>query len=164
MRRLSAFAGRAPGNRHAKGIHPRRRNRHRKGTRRSNLGCRSVFLKTSASEEAQGRADRTLAAIESPPTPPEPARRHAAAHVLAHLQAAFPNADCPIAAFQHWGRGPSSCESISLPSPPKRVALGSFALGSFVLGSFAVGSFAVDPCRSVDRDRRPLPNSQRILS
>jgi hypothetical protein len=35
-----------------------------------------------------------------PELPPEPARRPAAAQVLAHLQAAFPNADCPIAAFQ----------------------------------------------------------------
>jgi hypothetical protein len=32
--------------------------------------------------------------------PPEPAHRPAA-QVLAHLQAAFPKADCPIAAFQH---------------------------------------------------------------
>jgi hypothetical protein len=34
------------------------------------------------------------------PLPAKPARRPAA-HVLAHLQAAFPDADCPIAAFQH---------------------------------------------------------------
>jgi hypothetical protein len=32
--------------------------------------------------------------------PAEPARRPAAAQVLAHLQATFPHADCPIAAFQ----------------------------------------------------------------
>lgn len=31
---------------------------------------------------------------------PEPARRPAAAHVLAHLHATFPDADCPFAAFQ----------------------------------------------------------------
>jgi len=35
------------------------------------------------------------------PLPAEPSRRPAAAQVLAHLQAAFANADCPIAAFQH---------------------------------------------------------------
>jgi hypothetical protein len=34
----------------------------------------------------------------SPPPDPPP---RPAAQVLAHLQAAFPNADCPIAAFQH---------------------------------------------------------------
>lgn len=33
--------------------------------------------------------------------PPELTAGPPAAHVLAHLQAAFPNADCPIAAFQH---------------------------------------------------------------
>jgi hypothetical protein len=34
--------------------------------------------------------------------PPQlPAEHRPAAHVLAHLQAAFPNAHCPIAAFQH---------------------------------------------------------------
>lgn len=33
--------------------------------------------------------------------PPLPAEHRPAAHVLAHLQAAFPNATCPIAAFQH---------------------------------------------------------------
>jgi hypothetical protein len=36
-----------------------------------------------------------------PELPADPWRRPAAAHVLAHLQAAFPNADCPIATFQH---------------------------------------------------------------
>jgi hypothetical protein len=36
-----------------------------------------------------------------PELPAEPSRRPTAAHVLAHLQAAFPGADCPIAAFQH---------------------------------------------------------------
>jgi hypothetical protein len=38
------------------------------------------------------------------PVPAEPTselRRPAAAQVLAHLTAAFPDADCPIAAFQH---------------------------------------------------------------
>jgi hypothetical protein len=34
------------------------------------------------------------------PPPPLPAEHRPAAHVLAHLQAAFPDADCPIAAFQ----------------------------------------------------------------
>jgi hypothetical protein len=37
-----------------------------------------------------------------PPPESATASRHAAvALVLAHLQAAFPDADCPIAAFQH---------------------------------------------------------------
>jgi hypothetical protein len=36
-----------------------------------------------------------------PEWPPQPARRPAAAQVLAHLEAAFPNADAPIASFQH---------------------------------------------------------------
>lgn len=35
-----------------------------------------------------------------PDSPPTSSRRPQAAHVLAHLQAAFPSADCPIAAFQ----------------------------------------------------------------
>jgi hypothetical protein len=39
---------------------------------------------------------------ESPPRPPPSnPTRLPAAHVLAHLQAAFPDAPCPIAAFQH---------------------------------------------------------------
>jgi hypothetical protein len=36
-----------------------------------------------------------------PPLLPTQRPRRPAAQVLAHLQAAFPNADCPIAAFQH---------------------------------------------------------------
>jgi hypothetical protein len=35
------------------------------------------------------------------PPPQLPAAHQPAAHVLAHLQAAFPDAHCPIAAFQH---------------------------------------------------------------
>lgn len=35
------------------------------------------------------------------PEPPAKFPQSPAAEVLAHLQAAFPNADCPIAAFQH---------------------------------------------------------------
>jgi len=43
-----------------------------------------------------------LSAWRPPPElPAEPARRPAAAQVLAHLQAAFSDADCPIATFQH---------------------------------------------------------------
>jgi hypothetical protein len=46
---------------------------------------------------------RTVLSGRCPPPelPPGAARRPAAAQVLAHLQAAFPDADCPIAAFQH---------------------------------------------------------------
>jgi hypothetical protein len=42
-----------------------------------------------------------LARCPPPQGPGEPARRPAAAQVLAHLQAAFPNDDRPIATFQH---------------------------------------------------------------
>jgi hypothetical protein len=35
------------------------------------------------------------------PPPLLPAEHRPAAHTLTHLHAAFPNADCPIAAFQH---------------------------------------------------------------
>jgi hypothetical protein len=38
---------------------------------------------------------------ELPPRSPPQPRQTPAAQVLAHLQAAFPDADCPIAAFQH---------------------------------------------------------------
>ena len=34
------------------------------------------------------------------PGPTEPSRRATAAHVLAHLRAAFPTADCPVTAYQ----------------------------------------------------------------
>jgi len=54
------------------------------------------------------RFDRAQSAIRTalsgrgppPELPIESTRRPATAQVLAHLQAAFPNADCPIAAFQ----------------------------------------------------------------
>lgn len=54
------------------------------------------------------RFDRGQSAIRTalhsrgppPAVPAEPARRPAAAHVLAHLRATFPHDDCPIAAFQ----------------------------------------------------------------
>jgi hypothetical protein len=51
----------------------------------------------------QGQSKIRTALLERcppPESPAEPARRPAAAQVLAHLQAAFSNADCPIAAFQ----------------------------------------------------------------
>lgn len=41
------------------------------------------------------------ALLERCPPPDLPAEHRPAAQVLAHLQAAFPNALCPIAAFQH---------------------------------------------------------------
>ena len=48
-------------------------------------------------------AIRTALSGRGPPPefPAQTARRPAAAQVLAHLQASFPRADCPIAAFQH---------------------------------------------------------------
>ncbi|MEI6700097.1 MAG: hypothetical protein WCK99_13950 [Mycobacteriaceae bacterium] len=48
-------------------------------------------------------AIRTALLARGPPVPPVPtgaARRPVAAQVLAHLRAAFPHADCPIAAYQ----------------------------------------------------------------
>jgi hypothetical protein len=45
---------------------------------------------------------RTALLARCPPPPlSAPPPRRPAAQVLAHLQAAFPNADCPVAAFQH---------------------------------------------------------------
>ena len=50
---------------------------------------------------AQSKIRTTLSNCCPPPqTPPDPVHRRPATHVLAHLQTAFPNADCPIAAFQ----------------------------------------------------------------
>ena len=50
----------------------------------------------------QSKIRTALSAWRPPPElPPEPSHRPAAAQVLAHLQAAFPDADCPIANFQH---------------------------------------------------------------
>lgn len=43
---------------------------------------------------------RTALSSRCPP-PPLPAEHRPAAHVLAHLHAAFPHDPCPIAAFQH---------------------------------------------------------------
>lgn len=52
-------------------------------------------------DRAQSRIRTALWGRGPPPEgPPGPARRPAAAHVLAHLHAAFPDADCPLAAFQ----------------------------------------------------------------
>jgi hypothetical protein len=48
----------------------------------------------------QSKIRTALAALCPPPTLPVPSPSQPAAHVLAHLQAAFPDADCPITAFQ----------------------------------------------------------------
>jgi hypothetical protein len=49
----------------------------------------------------QSKIRTALSACRPPPLlPAEPSRRPAT-HVIAHLQAAFPDANCPIAAFQH---------------------------------------------------------------
>jgi hypothetical protein len=47
----------------------------------------------------QSKIRTALSAWRRPP--PEATSRRPAMHVLAHLQAAFPDAHCPIAAFQH---------------------------------------------------------------
>jgi hypothetical protein len=52
---------------------------------------------------AQSKIRTALSGRCPPPQLPaehRPARHRSAVHVLAHLQAAFPNAPCPIAAFQ----------------------------------------------------------------
>ena len=51
---------------------------------------------------AQSKIRTALSGQYPPPNPPTASqRRPAQAQVLAHLQAAFPDANCPIAAFQH---------------------------------------------------------------
>jgi hypothetical protein len=49
----------------------------------------------------QSRIRTALSARCPPPNPPPDSSRPAAAQVLAHLQTAFPNDNCPIATFQH---------------------------------------------------------------
>jgi hypothetical protein len=51
----------------------------------------------------QSKLRTTLSACCPPPDRPAKSRRPAT-QVFAHLQAAFPDADCPIAAFQHTTR------------------------------------------------------------
>lgn len=52
-------------------------------------------------DQGQSKIRTALSGRCPPPElPAEPSHR-SAAHVLAHLQAAFPDAPCPIAAFQH---------------------------------------------------------------
>ena len=48
----------------------------------------------------QSKIRTALAALCPPPQLPPESSRQPAGHVLAHLQAAFPQADCPIATFQ----------------------------------------------------------------
>jgi hypothetical protein len=52
-------------------------------------------------DHSQSRIRTALFGRCPPPTgPPNPGSRSVTAQVLAHLRAAFPDADCPIAAFQ----------------------------------------------------------------
>jgi hypothetical protein len=51
-----------------------------------------------------GQSKTRTALFERCPPPKLPAEHRPAAHVLAHLQAAFPDSHCPIAAFQR-GKG-----------------------------------------------------------
>jgi hypothetical protein len=51
--------------------------------------------------QGQSKIRTALSARCPPPTLPAAPRQRPAAQVLAHLQAVFPDADCPIAAFQH---------------------------------------------------------------
>jgi hypothetical protein len=53
---------------------------------------------------AQSSIRTTLFARCPPPKPPPNSARRPAAEILAHLEAAFPNDYCPIAAFQHTTR------------------------------------------------------------
>lgn len=54
-------------------------------------------------DRGQSKIRTALCGRCPPPAPSRPAKpgRLPAAQVLAHIQAAFPDADCPIAAFQH---------------------------------------------------------------
>lgn len=66
------------------------------------LGFRSMQRVWKRFDLGQSQIRTALLGRGPPPElPTESSRRPAAAQVLAHLQAAFPNADCPIAAFQH---------------------------------------------------------------
>ncbi len=49
----------------------------------------------------RGQSTLRTALLRLCPPPHLPEEHRPAAHVLAHLQAAFPDASCPIAAFQH---------------------------------------------------------------
>lgn len=52
-------------------------------------------------DQGQSKIRTALSGLSSPPRlPAESSRRPAAAQVLAHLRAVFPDADCPIAAYQ----------------------------------------------------------------
>jgi len=72
-------------------------------------GAASSFPSHRTWQRVWKRFDRCQSTIRTalfgrrpPPEPTTgPSRRPAAAHVLAHLRAAFPDADSPIAAYQH---------------------------------------------------------------
>jgi hypothetical protein len=55
-------------------------------------------------DRGQSHIRTALLPKHPPPELPSESRRSTQAQVLAHLQAAFPNADCPIAAFQQTTR------------------------------------------------------------
>ena len=65
------------------------------------LSDRSMQRIWNRFELGQSKLRTALFARCPPPQLPAPPAQQTAAHVLAHLQAAFPNADCPIATFQH---------------------------------------------------------------
>jgi hypothetical protein len=48
-----------------------------------------------------GQSKIRMALLQRCPPPPLPREQRPAAQVLAHLRAAFPDAACPVAAFQH---------------------------------------------------------------
>jgi hypothetical protein len=52
-------------------------------------------------DQGQSKIRTALSGRCPPPRPPPETAHRPAAQVLAHLQAAFPDAHCPIAAFQH---------------------------------------------------------------
>jgi hypothetical protein len=64
------------------------------------LGDRTLQRIWTRFNQAQSKIRTALSALLPPPLPPQPTH-HPAAQVLAHLHAAFPHADCPIASFQH---------------------------------------------------------------
>ncbi len=69
------------------------------------LSDRSLLRIWKRFDRGQSKTRTALSACcpppQLPPGLPAPPGQRPAAHVLAHLRAAFPDAPCPIAAFQH---------------------------------------------------------------
>ena len=77
--------------------HPRRHPRRRLPSQRPDLAAHLETLRPGPKQDPHG----TVGALPAARTAGSNRAPAGAAQVLAHLQAAFPDADCPIAAFQH---------------------------------------------------------------